>query len=137
MDPEIMIIVFAIIGIIVVVGVIAWLLLRYMLSPKYIQAELKRQAEQQRQSQEDPFEPKFATQEVRATVLDHTCEVKLVGTKTPKATKIFTVVFRTEDDEVLSFNVPEEMYDGFEKGQTGMLTVVDGELYGFALTEDR
>ena len=51
----------------------------------------------------------FVTQELRATVLDQTCEVKLVGTKTPKATKIFTVVFRTEDDKVLSFHVPEEM----------------------------
>ena len=68
-------------------------------------------------------------------VMDHTCEVKLVGTKTPKATKIFTVVFRTEDDKVLTFNVPEEMYDGFEKGQEGILTVVDGELYGFAIEE--
>ena len=77
----------------------------------------------------------FVTQELRATVLDQTCEVKLVGTKTPKATKIFTVVFRTEDDKVLSFHVPEEMYDGFEKGQTGVLTVVDGELYGFAIEE--
>ena len=77
----------------------------------------------------------FVTQELRATVLDQTCEVKLVGTKTPKATKIFTVVFRTEDDKILSFHVPEEMYDGFEKGQTGVLTVVDGELYGFAIEE--
>ena len=77
----------------------------------------------------------FVTQELRATVLDQTYEVKLVGTKTPKATKIFTVVFRTEDDKVLSFHVPEEMYDGFEKGQTGVLTVVDGELYGFAIEE--
>ena len=77
----------------------------------------------------------FVTQELRATVLDQTCEVRLVGTKTPKATKVFTVVFRTEDDKVLSFNVPEEMYDGFEKGQVGILTVVDGELYGFTIEE--
>ena len=77
----------------------------------------------------------FVTQELRATVLDQTCEVKLMGTKTPKATKIFTVVFRTEDDKIFSFHVPEEMYDGFEKGQTGVLTVVDGELYGFAIEE--
>ena len=77
----------------------------------------------------------FVTQELRATVLDQTCEVKLMGTKTPKATKIFTVVFRKEDDKIFSFHVPEEMYDGFEKGQTGVLTVVDGELYGFAIEE--
>jgi hypothetical protein len=44
-------------------------------------------------------------------------------------------VFRTEDDKVLSFNVPEEMYDGFEEGQEGILTLVDGQLYGFAIAE--
>jgi hypothetical protein len=31
--------------------------------------------------------------------------------------------------------IPEEMYDGFEKGQTGQLSIVDGELYGFVLEE--
>ena len=37
----------------------------------------------------------------------------------------------TEDGQRLSFPVPEEMYDGFEKGQTGTLTLIDGQLYGF------
>lgn len=131
MDPEIVMIVVSIISILAVVGIVAWLILRYALNPQNIEKAIQRQAQLQHQAQEDPFETTFTTQELRATVLDHTCEVRLVGTKTPKATKIFTVVFRTEDDKVLSFDVPEEMYDGFEKGQTGLLTLVDGELYGF------
>jgi hypothetical protein len=131
MDPEILFCIVAVLAIIAVVGVVAWLILRYLLKPKNIQAELERQ----RAQNSEPFEPQFTTEEIQATVMDHTCAVKLVGTKTPKATKIFTVVFRTEDDKVLTFNVPEEMYDGFEKGQEGILTVVDGELYGFAITE--
>ena len=131
MDPEILFCIVAILAIIAVVGVVAWLILRYLLKPENIQKELERQ----RAQNADPFEPQFTTEEIRATVMDHTCEVKLVGTKTPKATKIFTVVFRTEDDKVLSFNVPEEMYDGFEKGQEGILTLVDGQVYGFAIAE--
>ena len=135
MDPEIVMIVISIISILAVVGIVAWLILRYALNPQNIEKEIQRQAQLQHQAQEDPFETTFTTQEFRATVMDHTCKVRLVVTKTPKATKIFTVVFRTEDNKILSFNVPEEMYDGFEKGQAGILTVVDGELYGFAIEE--
>ena len=86
-----------------------------------------------RKAQEYPWEPQFTTREIQATLIDQSCSVKLIGTKTPKAAKVFTVVFQTENNEILSFQVPEEMYDGFDKGQAGILTIVDGELYGFAL----
>ena len=128
MDPEILFFIISILAIIGVVAIVVWLLLRYMLRPEYIKRELERQQAQNA----DPFEAKFATDEIRATVIDHICQVQLVGTKTPKATKIFTVVFRTEGEQILPLNVPEDMYDGFEVGQTGLLTLVDGELYGFA-----
>ena len=132
MDPEILFCIIAVLAAIAIVAVVSRLLLRYMLKPENIHAELERQ----RALNPDPFEPQFTTEEIRATVVDHTCQVQLVGTKTPKATKIFTVVFRTEDSNILSLRVPEEMYDGFEKGQTGTLTIVDGELYGFSLVEN-
>jgi len=90
MDPEILFCIVAILAIIAVVGVVAWLILRYLLKPENIQKELERQ----RAQNADPFEPQFTTEEIRATVMGHTCEVKLVGMKTPKAKKIFTVVFR-------------------------------------------
>lgn len=127
MDPEILFCIIAVLAIIAVVGIVAWLILRYFLKPENIQAELDRQ----RAQTADPFDPQITTEELRATVIDHTCQVQLIGIKTPKATKIFTIVFRTEDGKVLSLNVPEEMYDGFETGQTGLVTMVDGELYGF------
>lgn len=57
----------------------------------------------------------------------------MIGIKTPKAVREFTVTFRTEDGGILKFNVPEEMYDGFEEGQRGLITLVDGILYGFEL----
>ena len=77
--------------------------------------------------------PEFTTVSIKATVIDQTCYVKTIGIKTPKTIKEFTVVFQAENGEILKWNVPEEMYDGFEKGQSGTLSVVDGELYGFEL----
>ena len=68
--------------------------------------------------------------------MDQTCCVKTIGIKTPKPIKEFTITFQAENGEIIRLNVPEEMYDGFDKKQTGILTVVDGQLYGFELTDD-
>ena len=80
-------------------------------------------------------EPKFETVEARGPVVDQMCYVKTVGIKTPKTVQEFVIVFRTEGGDILKLNVPEEMYDGFEQGQTGILTVVDGDLYSFVPEE--
>ena len=72
----------------------------------------------------------------KATVVDQSCCVKTVGIQMPKTIKEFTITFRTEYGEIMNLNVPEEMYDGFDKDQTGILTVVDGQLYGFEITDD-
>ena len=81
-------------------------------------------------------EPEYTTVTTRATVVDQTCCVKTIGIKTPKTIKEFTITFRAENGEIIRLNVPEEMYDGFDKNQTGILTVADGQLYGFELTDD-
>lgn len=75
----------------------------------------------------------FETIEIKATVTEQSCCAKLVGTKTPKAVKEFTITFKTDDGQLLKLSVPEEMYDGFEKGQHGLLKMTDGELYSFEL----
>jgi hypothetical protein len=111
-----------------VVALVLFVTIYLFKNRKIIREDTKRQIEER-------CAIEFSGQELRATVVDHTCQVQLVGIKTPKATKIFTIVFRTEDGQSLSLNVPEEMYDGFEIGQTGLLTLVDGELYGFAPEE--
>ena len=77
------------------------------------------------------IEPESVTTTVRATVVDMACRAEMVGTKMPKAVRNFVVIFQTEDGEILKINVPEEMYDGFDKGQTGILTLADGDLYSF------
>lgn len=83
-----------------------------------------------------PQESEFIPVEVDATVVDMNCGVSLVGLQTPKATKEFVVAFRTDFGELLKLEVPEEMYDGFEIGQRGLLTVVDGTLYSFVPNEE-
>ena len=81
------------------------------------------------------FEAEFTTITRKVTVVDQTCCVKTIGINTPKTIKEFAVVFQAETGEIIKLNVPEEMYDGFEKGQSGILSVVDGELYSFELEE--
>ena len=80
--------------------------------------------------------PEYTTVSVRATVVDQTCCVKTVGIRIPKTIKEFTITFKTENGDIVSLNVPEEMYDAFDKDQTGILTLVDGQLYGFELLND-
>ena len=77
------------------------------------------------------IDPESVTETVSATVIDMACSAEMVGTKMPKAVRNFVVIFQTEDGEILKINVPEEMYDGFDKGQTGILTLADGDLYSF------
>ena len=85
--------------------------------------------------EEERCSMEFTTQEVRASVIDVNCAVQTVGLKSPKTETVFTVVFQMEQKEVLSFQVPEEMYEGLEVGQAGLLTIVDGQLYGFVPDE--
>ena len=76
-------------------------------------------------------DPESVTETVRATVIDMACSAEMVGTKMPKAVRNFVIIFQAENGEILKINVPEEMYDGFDKGQTGILTLADGDLYSF------
>ena len=82
------------------------------------------------------IEPEHATVTIKATVVGQACYVKTIGIKTPKTVKEFIVAFQTANGDVLKLNIPEEMYDGFEQGQKGILSIIDGELYGFELEEN-
>ena len=84
--------------------------------------------------EEPDLEPP-ALEEIYATVVDLRCEVKMVGLQTPKTIQCFEVLFQTRNRDYLRFQVPEEMYHGLEVGQSGMLSYIDGNLYGFALEE--
>ena len=79
------------------------------------------------------IDPESVTTTVRATVIDMACSADMVGIKMPKAVRTFVIIFQTENGEILKINVPEEIYDGFDKGQTGVLTLADGDLYSFEI----
>lgn len=130
MDPEIIFCILGVLAVFAVVAVVAYVILRQLLKPENIQKELERQAQI---TAEDPYDQPYDTRQLQVTVVDQSCKVELVGIKTPKATKIFTVLFRTAEGDLLSLQVPEEMYDGIEKEQAGLLTLVDGKLYSFDL----
>ena len=80
-------------------------------------------------------EENAALTEIRAEVVDLLCGIETSGSRTPKTEKTFCVVMKTENGEYLRFPVPEEMYDGFEMGQNGILTMAGRSLYGFAPKE--
>lgn len=82
---------------------------------------------------EESLEAEFENVQVRATVVDLSCSAEVVGIKKPKAVEQYRVVFESDDGKLFKFDVQQEMYDGFEKGQTGLLTIVDNELYSFEI----
>ncbi len=76
---------------------------------------------------------KFETVKFHATVIDLFCRTEMSGTKTPRSVKVFTVVFETDDKKQIKLDIPEEMYNGIEIGQSGEVTVVEDELYSFVI----
>lgn len=41
--------------------------------------------------------------------------------------------FKTDEKEIIKLEIPQEMYDGLEIGQSGEVTLVEGELYSFII----
>lgn len=71
--------------------------------------------------------------EARAEVIDMACGTGMVGGKTAKSVKWFSVKFEKYDGEIIDVPVDEEMYEGIEIGMRGMLRLVDGKLNSFEL----
>jgi len=90
-------------------------------------------------SEEDSVEQEVKTVTVHARVIDMACSVKSVGTqcyKLPKTVKTFVIQFQNDAGEILDLTVSEEMYEGFDKGLAGSLTIIDGKLDSFVPDED-
>lgn len=79
----------------------------------------------------DEHKTEFETESFQAKVIDLYCRAEMIGIKTPKSVEIFTVVFESADKNEIKIDVPQEMYDGLELGQSGEVTIVEGELYSF------
>lgn len=81
----------------------------------------------------EDYNVEFKTVKVQAKVIDLSCRVDMVGIKTPKSTEFFTAVFEINNGQIIRVDVPQEMYEGLEKGQKGELTLVENELYSFII----
>ena len=82
------------------------------------------------ESSSSPSEIKteFETVKFKAQIVDLRCRVDMVG----KAVTIYTVEFKT-DEKIIKLDIPQEMYYGLEIGQSGEVTLVEGELYSFII----
>lgn len=93
--------------------------------------ELKKNPPKEINLDEPPTEPTVKN----VTVTNQFCDTTVVGIKHPKAVEEFFITFKEPDGNIFNLSVPKECYDGFEIGQEGKLSVVNGELYGFELKE--
>lgn len=89
--------------------------------------------EQEKNNPANNEEREFETIDINVKVIDQFCTTRMVGVKYPKSIEEYFISFQKENGEVLKLLVPKECYDGFEIGQVGVLTLVDGELYSFKL----
>lgn len=104
----------------------------------YIRRIIKPYKQREREKAESISSPPeiktaFETVKFRAEIVNLSCRVDIVGIKAPKTVIIYTVEFKTDEKEIIKLEIPQEMYDGLEIGQSGELTLVEGELYSFVV----
>lgn len=88
------------------------------------------------QSFEEPAQEEASPTQVDAVVKELGCYVEMTGIHTPHTGQIFEAVFETDDRRILKFRIPQEMYEGLEKGLRGRLTYVEEDLYSFEPDEE-
>jgi hypothetical protein len=80
------------------------------------------------------IDPEIVTMHVR--VVDHGCFVTKRGTQVPIIEENYVVAFEDTDGNRYEMNVGFDLYDGFEVGQVGELTLIDGNVSSYVLDED-
>ena len=98
--------------------------------------EKRQKAEKATRDQSEETSIEVQTVDLNVKVIDLKFETHYEGIKTPKLVKTFLVFFEDKNGNVIKIDVSEENFDAFEKGQKGLLTLQDGELYSFVLDED-
>ena len=76
------------------------------------------------------------TEILHVSVVEQHCRVDAVGTRSFRNVKTFLIRVRDDFGNEREILLPEELYDAFEVGQVGTLTLVDGEVYSFELDGD-
>lgn len=72
---------------------------------------------------------------IHVKVIEKVVDVGMVGIKTPKNVVTHYIIFEDDYGEAHRINVREDMFDCFEEGQKGILTLKSGYIYGFDLDE--
>ena len=98
--------------------------------------EKRQKAEKATRDQSEETSIEVQTVDLNVEVIDLKFETHYEGIKIPKLVKTFFVFFEDENGNVIKIDVSEENFDAFEKGQKGLLTLQDGQLYSFVLDED-
>ena len=64
------------------------------------------------------------------------CTKELVTEDNGDGGKKFFVIFENEANEEIKVSVNEEIFGDFKKGESGLLTLADGELLSFVIDEE-
>lgn len=84
---------------------------------------------------EDEDIPVPMLEEHRATLVKKVCGTKMIGTKYVECRVEYWLFFEDEFEREIPLLVEEEIYLAIEEGDTGILALSDGKLYGFTLDE--
>ena len=73
------------------------------------------------------------TEKMHVTVIDKLCSEAHIGRKAQKSVKSFSILFVDGEGKILSLPISEEYYEAFEKEQSGVLTLIDGDFFTFEI----
>ncbi len=124
-----------IIGCILIASIIAVFVSIYIWDSK---KRIKTSEEGLLASEDEHFNKNGENITTHVEVLDMICGVSTIGYqayKQPKSVKDFVIKFKTDTGDVFDVHISEEMYEGFDVGLSGMLTLVDGQISSFELDD--
>ena len=98
--------------------------------------EKRKKAQNEAPKHSEDTSTEVQTVDLNVKVIDLKLETHYEGIKTPRLVKTFLVFFEDKNGNVIKIDVSEENFDAFEKGQKGLLTLQDAQLYSFVLDED-
>ena len=126
-DPMMLIVI--LIPVFIVVFILIFVLDQKINKEKYA-AMMKEKEEEE----DEEFEREAEIVTVHAEIVDMVCGTGMVGSyRLPKSSKTFIIKFSADSGEVYELSVPEEYYLELSVGQTGTLTIVEGNLDSFEL----
>ena len=126
-DP--MMLIAILLPIFIVVFILIFVLDQKINKEKYASMMKEKEAEEDKE-----FERDAEIVTVHAEIVEMVCGTGMVGSyRLPKSSKTFIIKFSADNGEVYELSVPEEYYLELSVGQTGTLTLVEGNLDSFEL----